>query len=463
MSSTTLKKEKWAPHPYQERGIKLMLMQSAAGLLFDPGLGKTSCSLATFKILHSKKIVKWMLVIAPLKPAYEVWPYEIDKWSNFSDLTCHVLHGKGKNAPIDRDVYVINPEGLKWLMEESTLLKKLFARGPGMLVIDESTKFKDPSTKRFKLLKKWLDKFARRYILTGTFKPNTVEDLFGQMYVMDRGACLGRYITHFRQKYFYQPNPVYEPYKFELQEGAFEEITKKISPYVLQLGAEDNLEMPELMFNNIYVTLPSRALEIYKQIEDDYIGHLEEEGKFIVAGNAAVAGGKCRQIANGAVYDTEGKYSVIHDEKLEALENLIEELQGTPLLLLYEFVHDLDRIRQKLGDVPYIGSGVSPKKVSDYIKRFNAGDIPVLAGHPASMGHGLNMQGACHHVCWFGITWNFEYYDQAIRRVYRQGQKNTVMVHHILARDTLDEVVLNVIKMKERSQKDLYAALVAPV
>lgn len=464
MSSITSTKEKWVPHPYQERGIKLMLMQSAAGLLFDPGLGKTSVSLSSFKLLRKAGHVKWMLVIAPLRPVYEVWPQEIAKWENFEGLTHAVLHGKTKKIDAERDIYIINPEGLKWLLDgPAPPIKKLLARGPGMLVVDESTKFKDSQTQRFKLLKKWLDKFARRYILTGTFKPNTMEDLFGQTYIMDRGRSLGKYITHYRNQYFWAPNPIYEPYRYELQEGAYQRIIDKISPLVLQLGAEDNLEMPEMLFQNIYVTLPDKAMRVYADIENEYISALEEEGQFIVAGNAAVAGGKCRQIANGAVYTEGGMYTELHEEKLNALEELVESLQGSPLLVLYEFVHDLDRIRKRFPDLPYIGNGVSPKKTSEYLKDFNAGKIPVLAGHPASMGHGLNMQGACHHVCWFGITWNFEYYDQAIRRVYRQGQKNTVIVHHIVARGTLDETVLKVLGRKEREQKDLYKALVAPV
>jgi len=467
MSSTTSQMEKWVPHHYQERGIKLMLMQSAAGLLFDPGLGKTSVTLASFKILHSvSKHVKWMLVIAPLRPAYEVWPAEIDKWENFKDLTYFILHGRQKDdyKKHEPDVYIINPEGLKWLMDgPNPPIKHIMKRGPGMLVVDESTKFKDSSTQRFKLLKKWVDKFARRYILTGTFKPNTMGDLFGQAYIMDGGRTLGRYITHFRNKYFYLPNPLYEPYKYELQEGAFEEITDRISPLVFQLSAEGNLEMPGILSRRINVVLPAQVMKVYSEIENEFFSMVGEGEALLVAGNKAVAGGKCRQIANGAVYDHDGNVIRMHKEKLNALEDLVDELQGSPLLVLYEFKHDLDSILERFPDTPYIGSGINPKKVSQHIKDFNAGKIKMLAGHPASMGHGLNMQGACHHVCWYGITWNFEYYDQAIRRVYRQGQKNTVVVHHIIAKGTLDEHVIKVLEDKEASQKELYAALKAPV
>lgn len=448
-----------------------MIQQSAAGLVLDPGLGKTSCTLAAFKLLKSQGFVDWMLVVAPLKPLYETWPGEIKKWSNFRHLTHTLLHGpkKDKELRAKCNIYLINPEGLNWLFDDKNkLYAKLFAHGNGMLVIDESTKFKDTTTKRFKVVKPLLPKFRRRYILTGTFTPNGLEDVFGQIYVLDQGNALGRYITHFRAKYFYQPNPVFEKYRYEAYPDAFDRVTEKISPLCLQLNAEDYLEMPKLITVPDerairYVELPEDAWDKYRAMEDDFISNVGEE--FVVASNAAVAGMKCRQIANGAIYtNADHDYTVIHDAKIDALEELIEELQGAPLLILYEFVHDIERIRKRWPNIPVIGSGVSAKKVSQYVRDFNDGKIPYLAGHPASMGHGLNMQGSCRHVCWFGIPWNFEHYDQAIRRVYRQGQKSkTVFVYHIVAKDTLDEKVLGVLGRKERDMRDLYKALKPPV
>lgn len=439
--------------------------------MLDPGLGKTSVSLAAYKILKKAGFVKWALIIAPLKPMYETWPAEIKKWSNFADFSHGVLHGpkKAGAAGLNPDLYLINPEGLEWLLDgPKAPIGRLFKRGPGMLVVDESTKFKDSSTKRFKLLRKVLPLFDRRYILTGTFKPNTAEDLFGQVYILDGGNALGKYITHFRSHYFYLPNPIYEKYKYELADGAFERIVEKVSPLVLQLNAEDYLKMPELITVPDkralrYVTLPAKAREKYAQVEQDFITQVGEN--YIVAANAAVAGGKCRQMANGAIYmNPERDYAVVHNEKLDNLKALVEELQGDPLLVLYEFVHDKERILEAFPGTPYIGNGVSPKKVGAYVASFNAGALPMLLGHPASMGHGLNLQGACRHVCWFGIPWNFEYYDQAIRRVYRQGQKSkTVFIYHIVARGTLDEKVLGVLGQKHRSQKDLFKALQPPV
>jgi SNF2 family DNA or RNA helicase len=465
MSSTIAKPVQWVPHPYQKRGIQLGVQQSAAGLLLDPGLGKTTISLAIYKLLKKARHVEWALVIAPLRPAYEVWPAEIDKWANFTDLKWTVLHGKEKGDKINwpADIYIINPEGLQWLFGPGSPIKTLLKRGPGALFIDESTKFKDSTTKRFKLLKAWLPKFGRRYILTGTVVPNGLMDLFGQMYILDGGRALGRYITHYRNNFFYQPNPVYEEYKWAPNPDAHAEIVKRISPLCLQLNAEDHLQMPELLFRNIYVTLPPKVQEIYAAVDDDFVAAVGDN--YVLAANAAVAGGKCRQIANGAVYINDAHdYEILHDEKLDALQELVEGLQGAPLLVLYEFVHDLERILKRFPGTPYIGSGVSTKKVSQYVKDFNEGNIRMLVGHPASMGHGLNLQGACQHVCWFGITWNFEYYDQANRRVYRQGQRGkSVFVYHIVARGTKDEEVLDVLLGKELTQKQLNNALIKPV
>lgn len=435
-----------------------MLGQAALGLLLDPGLGKTSISLAAFKILKSKKLAAKMLIVAPLRPAYEVWPAEIRKWANFAELTYTVVHGPDKEDRLaeDVDIYIVTPDGLVWLLADGPTRWK--RQNFDILCVDESTKFKTPGTKRFKALSKHLDRFPRRWILTGTPSPNGVKDLFGQIYILDGGRSLGRYITHFMSNFFYQPNP-YEKYTWALRPGAFRMITDRIAPLVYVLEAEDHLQMPELITTNIEVTLPEHARRAYKAVEDDFILRMDEDT--IVAANAAVAGGKCRQIANGAVYVDGDAYRVVHDAKLDALEDLLDELSGQPTLLLYEFHHDMERIQKRFGPkLPCLGSNLSPKRTSELVQRFNAGDLPILLGHPGSMGHGLNLQGECHHVVWFGITWNLEYYDQAIRRVYRQGQKSkTVFIYHIVGKDTLDERVLQVLGQKNKTQRDLMTAL----
>lgn len=446
-------KPSWHPHDYQKRAITLLLSQASAGLFLDPGLGKTSICLASLKILKSKNYIGKTLIIAPLRPVYKVWPDEIEKWAEFGDLTYTILHGESKreNLELDCDIYIINPEGLLWLFDEKQKRPKFDA-----LIVDESTKFKDSTTRRYRLLKPHLSSFSRRWCLTGTPSPNGLMDLFGQIYILDFGRSLGRYITHFRMNFFQRS--AFNIYEWKPQADAFQRIVSMIKPLILQLSAEDYLAMPELVDRVIQVTLPSQAMKVYEEVEDEFLS--EMEGGNLVAANAAVAGIKCRQIANGAVYDQDRKVHLIHDEKLDALEGILEELNGAPTLILYEFDHDKQRILSRLGDVPVLGAGVNAKRLDEIIDGFNAGRIKYLLGHPASMGHGLNLQGSCHHVIWFGITWNLEFYDQAIARVYRQGQKaEHVYVYHIVAKDTLDEKVLATLVSKDRSQQTLLKAL----
>lgn len=447
-------KPSWTPHDYQKRAIRLLLSQSSGGLFLDPGLGKTSTCLAALKILKKQGLGHKALIIAPLRPMYKVWPDEIEKWEDFSELTYAIVHGSVKehNIRSEADIYIINPEGLLWLLDDKRTLPQF-----DVLIIDESTKFKDSTTKRYRLLKKILPSIPRKWILTGTPVPNGISDLFGQIYILDGGRALGRYITHFRMEYFVRSG--YNLYEWKPRQGAFEEIVQKISPLILQLSAEDYIKMPELMFMPpVLVELPPEARRRYDNVENDFLS-LADEGN-IVAANAAVAGMKCRQIANGAVYDDMKEVIPMHEAKLDALEDLLEELNGAPTLVMYEFQHDADRILGRLGDVPIIRSGMSPKKFETLIDNFNAGVLPVLLGHPASMAHGLNLQKSCHHIIWFGITWNLEHYDQAIARIYRQGQKSgTVRVYHIVAKDTLDEKVVKVLEQKDRQQQGLLQAL----
>ena len=430
--------------------MRLMISQAAAGLLLDPGLGKTSATFAAFKILRDAGYIKRMLVIAPKRPMELVWPKERTKWFEFQDLRIHILHGKGKDKIPDADIYLINPEGLEWLAG------KLGVLGVDMLVVDESTKFKHTNTQRFKILRALLPKFKRRYILTGTPTPNGLMDLFGQVYVMDQGNALGRFITKFRNEYFFQTG--YGGYTWAPKIDSMERITERVAPLVLRMKAEDYLEMPELIYNDIYVQLPAQVIQRYRAMEDDFF--VAVENNEIVAANAAVASGKLRQIANGALYTGDDKkFTVLHREKTTALVDLVDQLAGSPLLVLYEFNFEREMIQKEL-DCPALYSGTTTKKAAMYEEAFNKGTLPVLIGHPGSMGHGLNLQGACHHVCWHGLTWNLEYYDQATRRVYRQGQNSErVFVHRIAARDTIDEVVLQTLAGKNTRQAELMANL----
>jgi SNF2 family DNA or RNA helicase len=443
----------WEPHEYQKTAIQKMLNQTAVGLFMDPGLGKTSTVLSAFKQLGPGKK---MLVIAPLRPAYNTWPDEMEKWANFNDLKWAIVHGpdKAKLLKLDVDIHIINPEGLLWFFDPQA--QRWRTHEWDVLCIDESTKFKATNTRRFKALRQHLPRFRHRWILTGTPVPNGIMDLFGQIFILDQGAALGRYITHFRNRFMQQSD--YMGYNWEPQEGAYDTVIERIDPLVIRLSAEDHLDMPELQKININIELPANARRQYKEVEDQFITLLEQGA--VVAANAASAGTKCRQIANGAVYMEEGDWAEVHTAKIDAMLDLREELGDKPLLILYEYRHDAERIEEVLGDQCFNLSGASPTKSQEAIMRFNNGGLPVLLGHPASMGHGINLQGHCHHVLWFGITWNLEHYDQANARVYRQGQReNHVVIHHIVAKDTLDERVMDVLRDKDHTQKSLLAAL----
>jgi SNF2 family DNA or RNA helicase len=445
----------WVPHEYQIEGIRLALGQAALGLFLDPGLGKTSTVLSAFKILKDQGLARKLLVIAPLRPCYAVWPTEIEKWDNFKDLTYTIVHGADKEACLraDADIYIVNPEGLVWLYDER--YKRNDTHRFDILCVDESTKFKDSTTRRFKALRPHLPNFKRRWILTGTPSPNGIGDLFGQVYILDGGRALGKYKTHFQNTFFYRAG--FNMYDWRPRPGAFEEIVNRIKPLIYQLNAEDYLKMPEQIVTDVTVQLPDAAMSIYKSIEDDFIVHLEDDT--LVADNAAVAGIKCRQVANGAVYMGEA-WKEVHNAKIEALKDLVDELGGKPLLVLYEFRHDQERLAAAFPDSTTLGSGTAPKTLEAIVSRFNRGEIPILFGHPASMGHGLNLQGSCHHVIWFGIPWNLEHYDQTIARVYRQGQKaDHVFIYHLIAKGTLDEKVSKVLKDKDKVQQTLLDAL----
>jgi SNF2 family DNA or RNA helicase len=384
---------------------------------------------------------------------YKVWPDEIKKWSDFNDISYTIVHGKDKayNARAQADIHLINPEGLPWLIKNGNISQY------DILVVDESSKFKDSQTLRFKALKPFLPGFKRRWILTGTPAPNGLTDLFGQIYILDLGRSLGRFVTHFRREFFDQ-NP-YNVYEMVQKPDAWRIVTDRISPLVLQLSAEDYLQMPEIVNVTNKVALPTTIRKLYDQLENDFITTWNAGA--IVAANAAVAGGKLRQVANGAIYREDHSYEILHDEKLDALESLLEEFGGNPCIIAYEFNHDRERIISRLGEsIPVLGSGLSAKRLDEIIDGFNAGHIPILLGHPASMGHGLNLQGACNRIVWFGIPWNLEYYDQTIARIYRQGQKNQhIFVYHIVAEKTKDEDVIKSLTNKDHTQQSFLQAL----
>ena len=453
----------WKPHPYQKKAMKFMLAQGAAGLFLDPGLGKTSITLGALKVLKNKGLMNAALIIAPLRVCHSVWPAEVKKWKDFGELKVVVLHGAKKNESLKEkaDIYVINPEGLDWLFAANNF-KSL---GCDVLVIDESSKFKHTGTRRFKALKPFLAKFKRRYILTGTPAPNGLLDLFGQIYILDLGRSFSPYITKFKRDFF--DSSGFGGYTFVPKSDTEERIQELLKPLVMRLDGEDLLQLPELVYNNIFVDLPPSARKIYDELAVEMLTVLDSM-EVVTAQGAAAASLKCRQVANGGLFlqldhtpaVNSQRWEDLHTEKIDALRDLAEELNGQPLFVALDFEHDKERIRKHFPKA-VIASDYSAKRFAAEIEpAWNRGEIQMLAGHPGSLGHGLNLQEAGQHVVWHSLTWDLELYDQFIRRVRRQGNKHThVFVHHIMARGTVDLAILRAIKRKGTIQDRLLDAL----
>lgn len=456
--------EMWVPHSYQVRATDFLLDRGSAALFLDPGLGKTSITLNAFVTLQEEGEVKRMLVVAPLRVCQLVWEQEAKRWEQFRHLKFTLLHGPSKENRLrdDSDVFLINPEGVKWLCDMYWGRSLPF----DIVTIDELTKFKNAQSIRHKSLLPRLKRVRRRWGLTGTPIPNGYLDLFGQMKILDDGASLGQYYSHFRNKYFEKD---YTGFNWDLRRGSAKAIEAAIKPYVLRMSAEDYLELPQLIEDIRTVQMPAKARKRYEQMKNDLITELE--GETIEAGNAAAAYSKLKQMANGAVYHGDDimsprKVVHLHDAKIEAIGELIEELSGTPLLVGYEFNHDLHRLRKALGaDIPYLGSGVSGKKAAEIERAWNNGELPVLLAHPASAGHGLNFQrGNACHIAWFSTTWDYELYDQFLRRVLRQGNNAPRVFNHIfIVENTIDIKTRDAILNKGMTQTAFFDALNAEI
>jgi hypothetical protein len=447
---------KYMPHDYQKRAIEFGVKQGAGGFFLDPGLGKTSVLYAIYKVLKAQNAVTRLLVVAPLRPAYAVWPAEQQKWADFAGMKVAVLHGDHKLERLrgDADVCVINPEGLPWLARQHWGEDCRF----DMLVVDESTRFKHPRTQRFKTLVSLLNHFRRRYILTGTPAPNGMLDLFGQIYLLDGGAALGRFITHYRLKYF--QNPDGQGWVWRPLPGAVDRIIERISPLTVRMSAEEYLKLPELIINDVPVVLPPPAMKAYLQMEDTLMALVKDD--VVLSANASVAFGKCRQLAGGGIYrEADRACIVLHDAKLDAAEEIVEELAGKPVIIAYEFDHERIRLQERFPDAPYIGGGVTPKRFKEIENLWNLGAIPVLLAQPQSVAHGLNLQRGGSDLIFYSLTPNLEDYDQIIRRIYRQGQEQKVRVHRLLATGTVDEVIAAMLKKKDTTQKALFTGLLA--
>lgn len=450
----------WVPRKHQETAIQFILERFYAGALLDPGLGKTSIYLAVIDILKGRRDIRRALVSAPMRVAQTVWPTEAQKWKEFQHLKVADLTEKTDKQREELlsdkkyDIYVINPESHYKIVNPDMLTGMAGRNVPNkwgfdLFLADESTRYADTSTKRFKMLKPILHHYKYRNIATGTPAPNGYHQFFGQAYVLDEGAALGTYITHFRQRYMHA-HPHLQ-YVYEMNVGAQEQILEKIAHLMIRMKAKDHIDMPDLVHNLITVKLPPAVRKQYGEFERDFLIKVLDET--IPAFNKASLGIKCRQICNGFIYSQEnpGAGLRIHSAKLDALAQLLEEMQERPLLVFYEFIEDARAIMERF---PFAENITGSKNAMDLVNRFNAGQVPLLIGHPRSAGHGLNIQEACSDICWFGFNKDLELWVQAIARLWRSGQKSPVVKNHVLiVEDSVDEGTFAALTVKEETQE----------
>ncbi|QGG47330.1 DEAD/DEAH box helicase [Heliorestis convoluta] len=447
----------YKPYNYQAYATNWIIEKKKSALFLEMGMGKSVATLtAIHELLYDYFDISKVLVIAPLRVASTTWEEEVKKWEHLKGLRISKVLGSEKQrvAALRKkaDIYIINRENVTWLV------KHYQHNWPfDMVVIDELSSFKSSKALRFRALKKVRPLIKRLVGLTGTPAPNGLIDLWPQIYLLDGGERLGRTLTSYREKYFLpDKRNQMVVYSWKLKKGASDEIYEKLSDICLSMEAKDYLELPERIENIISVELPQKAKEQYERLEKELILSMKDSD--VLAGSAAVLVNKLLQIANGAVYDETGKAIEIHDEKLKALDELIEAASGKPVLVFYGYQHDKDRLLEHL-------KKVKPRVLqSDQdIKSWNQGEIPVLLAHPASAGHGLNLQTGGNIIIWFGLTWSLELYQQANARLHRQGQKQTVVIHHILAKDTIDERVMKALERKDTSQRALMEAVKATI
>ena len=439
---------KYTLHKYQEDAVNWLIGNAQSGLFLPPGLGKSLITLHSFKILKNAGITDRLLIVAPLRVIYMVWPREVEKWG--FDFSVGILHGPDKDSVIRRkhDIYVINPEGLKWLFTNHLTL---FSKFRFALVCDESTLFKNYSSQRFKLLKNYVCLFKRRHILTGTPVPNGLLQLWSQIFLLDKGKRLGKNISAYRAKWF---TPDYTGFGYNLKDGADLDIYARIDDIIMH-KSHDELDLPERLNNIIPIQLAKSIMANYKDMKDKFTIELEDTDTSIFALNAASKAMKLKQIANGMIYDDDRQPVFLHSSKLDAAEELVESLSGSPLMIVYEYLHDL-RILKDTFNAPHIGGGISGKELEAIVNNWNRGKIPVLLYQCSAASHGLNLQdGGCSDVLWYSLTTDLEAYEQVNKRVHRQGVKNSVTVHHLVAEKTIDEKIMLMLEQKDELQKSL--------
>lgn len=436
-------------HSYQRRAVDYIIERGRCMLALDMGLGKSVSTLTAISDLVSAGVVSRVLVIAPLRVCNSVWAQEAMKWQHTEHLRISVATGsaKGRTAALFRsaDVYVTNKENVPWLVE------KYGDKWPfDMVVIDESSTFKNSQSKRFKALRKTLPFVERLVLLTGTPSPNGLQDLWAQMFLVDYGERLGRTLTGFRQRFF---DKDYMGYKYTIRAGSAEKIETLVSDKIIHMSAEDYLDLPERIEIDVPVDLGPKALSEYQDFEREMFIALDD-GEEIEAMSAAVLANKLMQFSNGAVYtDPGGAWSEVHDAKLSALADLVDDNSGETMLVAYNFKSDLARLRKRFPQAVVLDQS------QDTIDRWNRGEIPMLLAHPASAGHGLNLQDGGALCVWFGLNWSLELTQQFNARLHRQGQGRPVRVVRLLGVDTIDARVAAVLRDKDATQASLLSAL----
>ena len=448
---------KFVPHEYQRFAIEKIIELPEAGLLMDMGLGKTSITLTAINsLMYDMFEVSKVLVIAPKRVAEDTWTTEAGKWDHLQHLRISRVLGSQKERlaalAADADIYVINRENVVWLVEQ---YKKSWPFD--MIVVDELSSFKSNQAKRFKALKQVRPMASRFVGLTRTPAPNGLLDLWPQMYLIDRGERLGKNITGYRNRYFYPgKSNGFVVYSYEPKPGAEEAIQQRIADICISMKAEDYLHMPELIVNDIPVYMDPAEVDRYQELEREKL--MAVDGEQITALNAAAVYNKLLQMANGSVYTDDNTVVDIHSKKLEALAEILDTSNGQPVLVFYNFRHDYDRLMSAF-------KNYKPRtlRCQTDIRDWNAGRVPLLLAQPASMGHGLNLQSGGHIIVWYGLNWSLELYQQANARLYRQGQKQGVIIHRLVTKGTVDEEVIKRLESKDVTQDSLLAALKARI
>ena len=444
---------KYKPHDYQKYTTEFILTHPQSAIFLDCGLGKTVITLtALYYLLFDCFEIRKVLVICPLRVG-AVWVEEINKWQHLNILRFAVAIGteaQRKAALLQAaDIYIINRENVDWLVNKSGLPFDY-----DTVVVDELSSFKSHQAKRFKSLMKVRPKVKRIVGLTGTPSANGLMDLWAEFRLLDMGHRLGRFIGRYREDYFVPDKRNQQiVFSYKPKPGADDAIYRRISDITISMKNTDYLKLPELVMNEVTVKLSDKEADYYQTLQQELV--LPLKGKEIDAVNAAALSGKLLQMANGAVYDEDGDVVQIHDRKLDVLEDLIEAANGKPVLIAYWFKHDLQRILKRFPAEKLDSAGS--------IKRWNEGEIPVAVIHPASAGHGLNLQAGGSTLIWFGLTWSLELYQQTNARLWRQGQKDTVVIHHIITEGTIDEDVMAALQRKDKTQNALIEAVKARI